>query len=124
MINNIIYERIKSSEINKAINAEKQSRHIRDSGGYVEGRSYLLDGVDAQALVDRYHGTGKARLNKTKTEWTSKEFVVADRDIGVSINPSTGVESLTNRFTIHYSKTGTHIVPTERGKISYETMGV
>ena len=109
-----IRQYICSDEVSKTVNPEKQSRHIIGSAGYIKGRSYLLPGVDAQELVDKYHGTGKIRLNRAGDAWINKELVVADRDIGVSINHRTGEETVTNRFTIHYSNTGTHVVPTER----------
>jgi len=114
---NNIHERIKSDEFDKTVNAEKQNRHIRDSDGYVEGRSYLLDGVDAQKLVDRYHGTGFTPINK-RGEWKNTETIEIENIIGISINPVTGVKTRTNIFTIHYSKTGTHIVPTKMGRLS------
>ena len=66
--------------------------------------------------MERYHGTGVARLNRAGDKWINKEFIVADRDIGVNVNYVTGEETITNRFTIHYSNTGTHVVPTERGE--------
>ncbi|MBT2157583.1 hypothetical protein JMW52_14115 [Clostridioides difficile] len=34
-----------------------------------------------------------------------------DKNIGVNVNNITGEKTLTNKFKIHYSKTGTHIVP-------------
>jgi len=82
------------------------------TGSYKQGRSYLLDGVDAQALVDKYHGTGHIPINEAG-DW-NKEVVIADRDIGMNVDHETGIETLTNRFVIHYRKTGTHIVPTRR----------
>ena len=109
-----ISEHIKSNVVNKKVNPEKQNRHNRNSIDYVCGRSYLLDGVNAQELVDRYHDTGDIRYNRAGDTWINKEFIIADRNIGVSINPATGKETITNCFTIHYSNTGTHVVPTER----------
>ena len=44
-----------------------------------------------------------------------KEIVTLDNPIGVSINPETLEEIPTNRIYIHYSKTGSHVVPTARG---------
>ena len=101
---------IKSDAVNKTINPEKQSRHILGSNGYIPGRSYLFDSVDAQELVDKYHGTGRAEISRMGM-WKNVENVTADRNIGVRIDPKTGEETPTNRFTIHYSKTGTHVVP-------------
>ena len=108
-----IREHIKSDAVNKRVNPEKQSRHDKSSKGYIEGRSYLLPGIDAQQLVDRYHGTGRPEASR-KGEWKNKETVSANFDIGVNINHLTGEKTITNRFTIHYGKTGTHVVPAER----------
>ena len=82
----------------------RTSEKVHNSKYYVKGRSYLLPGVDAQELVDRYHGTGVARLNRAGDKWINKEFIVADRDIGVNVNHVTGEETITNRFTIHYNR--------------------
>ena len=108
-----IRQRIKSDDIDKTVNIEKQNRHIKGTREYVEGRSYLLDGVDAQELVNTYHGTGRPEPTRTGT-WSNRETVIADKNIGVRINPTTLEETITNRFVIHYSKTGTHVVPTKR----------
>jgi hypothetical protein len=108
-----IRKHIKSDEIDKSVNMEKQNRHIRGSDSYVEGRSYLLDGINPQELVDMYHGTGEEKFTQSG-KWKNKEVITADSNIGINIDPATGMESITNKFTIHYSKTGTHIVPAER----------
>ncbi len=56
---------IKSDAITKKVNVQKQNRHILGSPGYIEGRSYIYGDVEtAQALVDRYHGTGTPVLSK------------------------------------------------------------
>ena len=109
-----IRKHIRSDVVDKTINPEKQNRHVLDSGGYVPGRSYLLKGIDAQELVNIYHATGEIRFAKSTGVWKNRETVTTDRDIGITINLITGEETVTNRFTIHYSKTGTHIVPNER----------
>jgi len=106
-----IRERIKSDEIDKTVNIEKQNRHIRGTHEYVEGRSYLLDDIDPQELIDKYHGTGHTPISRQG--WGNKEIIVADYDIGVDIDRNTKRETITSRFTIHYSNTGTHIVPTK-----------
>ena len=106
-------EHIKSDSVNKQVNPEKQSRHDKNSDGYIKGRSYLLLGIDAQELVDRHHGTGEPKFTNAGS-WNNKEVIATDNDIGVLVNPDTREEILTNSFTIHYSRTGTHIVPAPR----------
>lgn len=108
-----IRNRIKSDAIDKNVNIDKQNRHIRGSGGYVDGRSYLFDGVDAQALVDKYHGMGILKDTRAG-KWSNKEFITLGSDIGVHVDPDTGIETVTNSFAIHYGNSGTHIVPSRR----------
>ncbi|MCL1986396.1 MAG: polymorphic toxin type 50 domain-containing protein [Firmicutes bacterium] len=71
-----ILQYVKSSAVNKNINPEKQGRHILGHELYIEGRSYLLDGVNPQELVDIYHGTGEPKTTK-KGEWKNKEYIEA-----------------------------------------------
>jgi hypothetical protein len=108
-----IREQIRSDTVNKNLNVAHQNRHFRDSGGYIEGGSYFFEDIDPDALIRQYYGTGDPRLTKNR-QWTNKEFVDLDRDIGVDINTVTGIETITNRFSIHYSKHGAHIVPARR----------
>jgi len=69
--------------------------------------------VNPQELVDRYHSTGDVWWNE-QGKWNNREYVSVGKDIGVNLDEHTGIPTLTDRFTIHYSKTGTHVVPTER----------
>ena len=104
---------IKSDAVTKKVNVQKQNRHILGSPGYIEGRSYIYGDVEtAQALVDRYHGTGTLVLSK-KQKWTNKEVVETNSVIGCVVDPSSGEISGTDRITIHYSLTGTHVIPTK-----------
>ena len=104
---------IRSGAVSKKINQEKQGRHVRRSIYYLEGRSYLLDEIDPQKLVDACHGTGFAPLGQSGA-WKSKETVRVVFWVG---------KSLTDRFTIHYSQTGAHVVPSERSQ-TYEALGI
>ena len=54
-------------------------------------------------------------LRNRKGEWNKQELVVSDEVVGYVKNLA-GEWEETNRFIIHYSKTGIHIVPTLRGK--------
>ena len=61
---------------------------------------------DAQRLVDNFAGTG---------EWIgiNKERVNFGEVIGLYVNPATNEAVDTTVGIIHYSKTGTHIVPAQ-----------
>ena len=110
-----IRELIKSDSTPKKLNIGSQNKHIPDSKGYIKGRSYLYGNVEvAQNLVYRYAGTGELKFTKSTGEWNHKEIVTVDEDIGVAITKETGEGMPTNRFVIHYSKKGTHVVPTRR----------
>lgn len=67
---------------------------------------------DAQALVNRYHGTGDALFDRNGN-WKNKEIVAFGNDIGVCLDIN-GASEITNAFVIHYGKKGTHIVPAAR----------
>ena len=71
----------------------------------MEGKSILYGTMDdAQMLINKYAGTG---------EWkgANKESVDFGKTIGKYVDFETGIAVETTRGTIHYSKTGTHIVP-------------
>lgn len=103
---------IKSGKQSLNIEHGKQGKHIIGHNNYIEGRSYLTISMEeAQELVNKYAGTGRPNLN-LKGEWNNKELIMANKNIGVSINNKTGENTVTNKFIIHYSKNGTHIVPT------------
>lgn len=105
---------IQSDDTPKFINKGNQNKHIPESKGYQKGKGYIYGGLDtAEALVRKYSGTGKPKLTKDG-EWTHKEFIEADSIIGIYVDMNTGAEMETNRFSIHYGKNGTHIVPAKR----------
>lgn len=105
----IIKNAIASGEVSTTINREKQLRHTKDE--HAPGRSYLNGDVEyAQKLVDKLHGTGEAKVD-SNGNWTRKEMVADDEIIGTHVDPVNGIETRTNKATIVYSKTGTHIYP-------------
>ena len=108
-----IRKHIQSDAVNKTVNPEKQGRHNRNSSDYISGRSYLFDSVDVQELINKYYGTGEPKFTKSG-KWKNKEIIVTEFAVGKIVNPDTGEEDITNTFTIHYSRTGTHIVPAPR----------
>lgn len=99
--------------INQSLEIEvgKQGKHILGHNNYIEGRSYLTISLEeAQEIINKYAGTGEIRFN-SKNEWDKKEIIRVNKDIGVDINNRTGEKSITNRFKVHYSNKGTHLVP-------------
>lgn len=108
-----VQQLIKSDEIPKTLNRGNQQKHIKDSPGYIQGRSYVYGDLNtAQGLVDIYHGTGEPVFNR-KGEWSKKEVVSSGRIVGVNVAPDAGEETETRRFVIHYGNKGTHVVPTK-----------
>lgn len=106
---NIVEDAIRSGKVSKTINKDKQKRHTKDD--HIPGRSYLDGDCDyAQELVDKLSGTGEAKLD-SNGNWTRKEMVTDSNSIGTHVSPIDGAETRTNKGTIIYSKTGTHIYP-------------
>lgn len=106
--------RIRSDAVIKTIEVGKQGKHIKGHNNYIQGRSYLLVSMEeAQKLVNKYAGTG-ILIRDSNGNWSNKEIVKTDKDIGVYININTGIEAITDRFIIHYSKKGVHIVPAKK----------
>lgn len=102
-------ERIRK-EYNLNVHEGRQGKHIKGHNNYKDS-SYLLDGVGAQELVNKYTGSGELKRDK-RGKWTKKEFITADDYIGFYVDAKTGEKSLTKRFSISYSKEqGTHVVP-------------
>lgn len=111
---NEVREVIISERTSKGINIGNQEKHIKGTNGYIVGRSYINGDLNtAQELVNKYHGMGEIKFN-SKGEWTKKEFVSVEENIGYVVEQFTGNETETNRFAIHYGKNGTHIVPAKR----------
>lgn len=114
IINNIRKD-IKDGKYNLNIHNGKQGKHFKDHNNYIEGRSYLtVSKEEAQELINKYAGTGILELDRNGN-FKNKELITCEKDIGVNISNLTGKETITNKFYIHYSKNGTHIVPTMKG---------
>jgi hypothetical protein len=91
----------------------KQGKHIKWHNNYTEGRSYITISMEeAQKLVNKYAGTGEF-LKDSKGNLSNKELIETKKAIGKVIDFDNN-EVETKRFIIHYSKKGTHIVPTLR----------
>lgn len=87
------------------INFDKQKRHIKSTVG--KNKSYFEDTVDVKALYEKYKMTGEIYIkNGIKTH---KELIDFVEDID-AFDVKRGKKA--NGMTIHYSKTGVHLVPT------------
>ena len=106
---------VKSDNQPKDIHIGKQGKHILGHNNYINGRSYLTVSIEeVEELIKKYAGTGKFELQRNG-EVKNKELIECNKNIGVNINNETGELTETNRFYIHYSKDGVHIVPTLKG---------
>ncbi len=106
----VVRDAVKSNTVSLKINPQKQNRHIIGSGGFIEGRSRLTVGIDeAQRLVNELRGTGEPIFDRNGA-WVRKERVVCSKYVGIHVDLN-GNETRTKRLTIHYSATGSHIVP-------------
>jgi len=87
------------------INAGKQDKHIPSSNNYQQGKSIIsISKSECQTLVDKYAGTGtKIGINKERVDF--------GKVIGSYVDPATGKKYPTTMGMMHYSKSGTHIVP-------------
>lgn len=100
----------------KALNVGNQNKHIPGSHSYnsADNRSYIFGDLnEAQENINQYAGTGFFKFN-SKNEWTKKEFIETDINIGMFFDVRSEAYVPTNRFAIHYGKNGTHIVPARR----------
>ena len=89
----------------KKIHIGKQGKHILGHNNYQKGKSILnISTSDAQKLINKYSGKGK-KIG------TSRETVNFKKIIGKYVDPKTGKSFDTTVGTIHYSKSGTHLVP-------------
>ena len=78
---------------------------------YIQGKSYLLiSEEEAQKLILSKALTGVVHISNGGKQ--VKEVADFGKIIGVDISRKTGAETKTTKGTIHYSKTGTHLVPT------------
>lgn len=104
-----LQERIRSGEYNLKVNGQ-QNKHILGHHDYKPGRSYLLDDVDAQELVNKYAGTGSIQRER-KNRWRNQEIISISDFVGFNMPEKNGQIELTRTFKIMYGKKGVHIVP-------------
>ncbi|MDT2797082.1 polymorphic toxin type 50 domain-containing protein [Enterococcus cecorum] len=94
------------------INPEKQAKHFQSSA--VDGKSYFYDEVDVENLYDKYKQTSKFRRNRKGQNEENYELIDLPDNLKLGKDFYTG--EYINGFTIHYSKTGSHIIPTYHRK--------
>lgn len=104
-----LQERIRSGEYNLKVNGQ-QNKHILGHHDYKPGRSYLLDDVDAQELVNKYAGTDSIQRDR-KNRWRNQEIISISDFVGFNMPEKNGQIELTRTFKIMYGKKGVHIVP-------------
>lgn len=105
----IIEEKLASGEISLKINKEKQGKHMPDRAD--KSRSFVtIPMEELQEIVNQYAGTGFIPEDE-EGNWKHKEVVTLPIKIGVYVDLKTMKEIDTNKITIHYSKTGVHMVP-------------
>ena len=93
------------SDFPKQIHAGKQGKHIVGHNNYQKGKSIInISNEKAQKLINKYSGTGR-KIG------SNREIVDFKKVIGKYVDPITEKSYDTTIGTIHYSKTGTHIVP-------------
>ncbi len=90
------------------VNPEKQARHFQSS--VVEGKSYFYDNVDIEGLYNKYKQASKLRRTRKGRNEENYEMINLPDNLKLGKDVYTG--EYINGFTIHYSKTGSHIIPT------------
>ena len=109
-----LQEALDSGKINTKLNKNAQSKHQFNSPAYNKAcengkpPSYCtIKKMEIQSLINNYHGTGNIHYDGNQF----KETIVFDKVIGKFYDRNTGEYSDTRCGTIHYSKNGTHLVP-------------
>ncbi|HHV8922236.1 TPA: minor capsid protein [Staphylococcus aureus] len=113
-------EMIESGKIKVEINPEKQNRHLLGHKLYEEYKlknlrngnlipSYtILKNDELNELILQKVGSGKLVINR-KGQWKNKEIINFDKIIGKDYIDGKFIN--TQWGTVHYSKSGSHIIP-------------
>lgn len=110
----ILKEKISNGDISLVLNPSMQEPHIIGSARYdsQNNKSYFnLSLNELQKILDTYHATGIVKITNSGQ---IKEILTLSDEIGVCLEKDGTIIGPTNRFTVHYSKKRTHIVPTRR----------
>lgn len=111
-----VRRKLGTNELPLTVHEDKQGKHIKGHKNFTDDKSYLaVDTVEegiklSQEIVEKYHGKGKLIYNKNKEN--IKEKVETDKIVGFVFSKQLNKWVSTKAVTIHYSKNGTHIVPT------------
>lgn len=107
---NIFKARHKILTTDWEIHDGKQGKHILGHNNYQSG-SYFKNGIDISKLAKENLGRGEFKMD-VKGNWTNKEFITVNKNIGYDVDKITKIHTETNRFSIHYdSKNKIHLVP-------------
>lgn len=106
-------EAIKTGRVKTKLDKKKQSKHTKGSRAYqkaIDAGKYVsvitISDAEVQKLVDQYSGKGHIHIINGQIKETFEHTEV----IGMYVS-RTGESAETKRGTIHYSKDGSHIVP-------------
>ncbi len=106
-----ITEAVENGSITLTLNAEKQNPHIYGSTSYdpSQNKSYFtVSYEELQKILKENYGTGEVI---TYVNGQIRERIKIDKEIGFVIGKNGDKLGKTSRFTVHYSKKRTHIVP-------------
>lgn len=95
---------------NVKIHWDKQNKHVITAHNYDQEKSIFYH-TDAQALLNRFAGTGRPTRDIFPGAPGYRESVDFGEFIGYHVERHTGTKTATTWGEIHYSKTGAHIVP-------------
>jgi hypothetical protein len=106
-------EAIVTGRVSTKLDRKKQSKHTKGTAAYNKAVKagqkvsvMTISDDDVQGLVSRYSGKGHIRIVKGQIRETFEHTSTIGTYVG-----RTGESFETTRGTIHYSKTGTHVVP-------------
>lgn len=106
----ILQSKIKDNPITIKLDHDTQKNYMKETR--IKEKSYFtISEEELQKTVTDQYGTGKICTTGTGQ---IKETISYDRDIGIIVSAKGVTENNTNKFTIHYSKKRTHVVPVRR----------
>ncbi|WP_163565225.1 polymorphic toxin type 50 domain-containing protein [Helicobacter suis] len=94
---------------------EKQEKHVLDSPGYIQGRSYYTKAPSIEEVRGWIAQT--AAMQGEKRTW-DKKLIIEHPGFEGTVMPFGGIKekTKTNFSKVHFSKKGIHIVPFVKGE--------